>query len=126
MPLNRRNTRLFTRILFAGQLQKIRLLKRNDDQQQGTVIPYILFGCRRGQITKTGETYVGNMTSDNRVTWHIPRYELDRVGINYLNPTDRIEDIEYKTGTWQPESTTGITEKLWGNEVDIDTLKVSN
>lgn len=45
MPLRKNNTRTFHRTLYAGELQTITLLKRGDDQQEGTVRKVILFDC---------------------------------------------------------------------------------
>lgn len=121
MPLNKRNTRSFTRRVYGGKLESVILYKRNDDQQQGTVTTYKLFRCRVGKITKSGETIQNEMTSNHRARWHIPLSELRRVGIAYLNPADRIKQI--KSGRiWQPESTTLIEQKLFENEVDVDCL----
>ena len=72
-------------------------------------------------VFKTGETILGDMLADHHCVWHIPRTELDRVGIRYLNPLDRIEQLEdgaarEKGWTWQVESdTAGYTLKLFGN-----------
>ena len=123
MPMNRMNTRTFHRFLYAGMLETITLLKRNDNQQQGTVTSYIVHQCRRGQIFKTGETLAGDMISDHRTTWHFPRTELDRIGINYLNPADRI--VDGKGRYWQPESTTEIRIKLFENHLCVDCLRVA-
>lgn len=122
MPLNKKNQRGFHRTLYAGQLQKITLLKRGDDLQQGTVTAHVLFNCRRRMISKTGQTIAGDISSAHSVTWVIPRQELDRVGVNYLNATDRIVD-PVEGGTWQPESTTGLLIKLFGNIVNVDCLR---
>lgn len=124
MPLNKRNTRVFHRTLFSGQLEKIKLLKRDDDQRQGIVTEYILFQCRKGKYRKSGQTLDGEMNSSHAVTWHIPRSELDRLGIAYLNPLDRIVELEgqFKDRIWQPESTTGIDVKLFEVHVDVDCL----
>jgi hypothetical protein len=122
MPLRRGNTRTFHRTLFGGILETITLMKRGDDQQQGTVVSYVLFQCRRGLITKTGETLAGDMVSSHRTIWHIPRIELDRIGISYLNPLDQIVDSQGRT--WQPESTTEIVDKLFENHLDVQCLRV--
>lgn len=122
MPLNPKNTRTFTRRLYGTILERVELLKRDDNQRQGTVRSLILFSCRRGQITKTGETIQADMNANHSTTWHIPLRELNRVGVAYLNPLDRIID---KNGFWwQPEGTTNITQKLMLNEVDVDCLRV--
>lgn len=126
MPLRRNNTRRFTRKTYAGITEKIRIHKRGDNQQQGTVTPYVLYRCRRSLITKTGETIQGDMVSDHETDWHIPRTELERVGINYLNPLDRIEQLQgrEKGQWWQPEATTKITVKMFANEIDLHCLRV--
>lgn len=128
MPLRRNNTRRFTRKTYAGITEKVRIHKRNDDQQQGTVTTYILFRVRRSQIEKTGETIQGDMVSDHTTVWHIPRTELERVGINYLNPLDRIEQlVGREAGSWwQPEATTIIDVKMFGNEICLACLRVDS
>ncbi len=123
MPLNKRNTRTVHRTCFAGITETVTLLKRNDDQQQGTVRSIKLFRCRKGQIAKTGESILGDMAASHTATWHIPRSQLDLVGVAYLNSLDRIVDKQGRT--WQPESTTGIDVKLFENEVDLACLLVS-
>ncbi len=125
MPLNRNNTRVFQRTLYAGQMLTVQLLKRNDDQQEGTVTAFTVFDCRHGPMYRTGEPIQGDEGSDHRTTWHIPVIELRRVGVAYLNPADRIVDTEdgFKR-YWQPESTTIIQLKLWGNFVDVDCLRI--
>ena len=122
MPLRANLCRGFHRTLFGGVLETVTLLKRDDNQRQGTVTSYLVFQCRKSLIVKTGETLQGDMTSDHRTTWHLPKSELDRVGINHLNPLDRIVDSD--GDYWQPESTTQITEKLWKQQITIDCLKV--
>jgi len=103
-------------------LESITLLKRSDDQQEGTVTSYKLFQCRRGRITKTGEPISHDMTSDHRASWHIPRVELDRVGVNYINAADRI--VDYRGRYWQPESTTPIEIKIFENQLTIPCLRI--
>ena len=126
MPLRRNNTRGFTRLTFAGQLERIRIHKRGDDQQQGTVTTFILYQCRRSFITKGGETLQADMVTDHSCVWHIPRRELDRVGIQYLNPLDRIEQLVGRESGWwwQPEATTNIEVKIFSNELDLFCLRV--
>ena len=120
MTLNRHNTRTFHRRLYSGQLQSITLLKRNDDQQQGIVTSFILYQCRRSSLHKTGESIQGDMSAGDSTYWHIPRTELDRVGINYLNPLDRIVDPTPKTGgIWMPQANTHIDVKLFGTHITI-------
>lgn len=122
MPMNKKNTRTFHRLLYVGMLETVTLLKRDDNQRQGTVTSYTLHQCRQGQITKTGQTIQGDMISDHRVTWHIPAIEMDRIGVAYLNPLDRIVDGQGRH--WQPESTTSITIKLFQNHFCVDCLRV--
>ena len=122
MPLRRNNTRGFHRTLYAGMLESIRLLKRGDNQQQGTVVAYILYECRRSSVHKTGQTLDGPQNVGSVTVWHIPRTELERVGINYINPTDRIEQLDEpeKGYVWQPEAPEMIDVKLFANMVRIE------
>ena len=122
MPLRHGNTRTFHRTLFGGFLETITLLKRKDDQQQGTVTSYTLFQCRRGLIIKTGEPLAGDMSSDHRTVWHLPRIELDRIGVPYISAADRIVDSQGRV--WQPESTTQIEDKLFENQLAIQCLRI--
>ncbi len=129
MPLSRNNQRNFQRKLFAGWLETVRILKRNDNQQMGTVRAVIVFNARRSIMTKTGQTIQHEMSSNHRCVWHIPKSELLRVGIFYINNLDRIEqlgngDPNEKGFFWQPESTENIEVKLGGNEVDLSCLRV--
>lgn len=125
MPLNRINQRSFHRRLYAGMLESIKILKRGPNQQGGTITTYILHECRRSQIRRTGEIRDGEQTMDHTTTWHIPVTELDRVGLTYLAAADRIvqlgtlNPIEVNW-TWEPESDTTITTKLWGIHFCID------
>ncbi|SRR5260370_1143965 len=122
MVLNKRTTRAFHRRLYASEMETITLLKRNDDQLAGTVVAYVLFDCRRGQITKMGEPIQGEMSVDHRATWHIPRIELDRVGVNYINALDRIVDNQGRY--WQPEADQLVLVKLFENRLTIDMVRV--
>ncbi len=129
MPLSRENTKNFQCKLFVGWLETIQLLKRNDDQQQGTVRAVSVFNCRRSIMTKTGQTIQHEMSSNHRCVWHIPKSELLRVGILYINNLDRIVqlgkgDPNEKGFVWQPESTENIEVKLGGNEIDLNCLRV--
>ena len=123
MPLNKANTRTFQRKLYAGQLQTITLLKRNNDQQEGTVVAHLIFDCRRGIINKTGQPIQKSMTSNHIATWHIPVSELERVGIKYINVLDRIVDEE--NDYWQPEADTYIDVKLFKNWTNIHCERVN-
>ena len=122
MPLRKNNTGTFHRTLYGGQLEKITLLKRGDDQRQGTVTSLVIYQCRRSRIHKTSEPIQADMTASHRTTWHIPRVELTRVGVNYLNSLDRIVDGENRY--WQPEATTMISVNLFENHYDVDCVRV--
>lgn len=123
MPLNKRNIgRSITRTVYAGLVETVTLLKRNDGQQAGIVTAYTLFRCRKSMVARTGEILQGEMTSSDSTIWHIPKMELDRIGIKYLSALDRIVDSEQNY--WQPEGTTTITQKLLGQEIDLACLKV--
>ncbi len=127
--MNPKNTRNVRRTVFAGMLETVTLLKRGDDQRQGVVRAIKLFQCRRSMIHKTGETLQGDMLVSHRCVWHIPRQELKRVGVAYLNPLDRIIQtrplVAVETGWyWQPEATTMIDEKLFNNEIDLHCVRI--
>ena len=133
MPLRKENTRFFHRTLFGPGVSKtVTLLKRNDDQQAGTVTSYKLFYCLHHATTKTGEPIQGDMSSDHSCTWLIPQAELNRVGVSYINAADRI--VEYADDYvfdktlpqkwWQPESTTKISNDLFRNYIKVDCLRI--
>jgi hypothetical protein len=124
VPLNKNNTRTFHRTLYAGQLETVTLLKRDDDQRQGVVRSVKLFECRWSAIAKTGETYDGDMVSDHRRQLHIPRIIMDRAGVNYINPADRFVDKEGRT--WCPESTEVIDIKLFENHICVMCQRLKN
>lgn len=127
MPLGRHNTRTFHRTLYGpGINERVRLLKRQDNQRQGTVTAYVLYDCWLDRETKNQETIQGEMSANHRATWHIPFVELERNGIHHLNPLDRIERIEGPNAgqVWEPESTTDITEILLNNHINVDCLRV--
>lgn len=122
MPINRQNQRHMMRGLYAGQLEDVTLLKRGDDQQQGTVRSAKLFGVRWSKIYKAGQTIQNDMISDHRRQLHVPAAELERVGVSHLNPLDRFVDQSGRY--WQPESTTTITVKLLETHVCVQCLRV--
>jgi hypothetical protein len=127
MPLRKINQRTFYKRLYSGQLKTITLLKRNVDLQQGTVTTYTMYGVRRSRITKTGETIQADMTSNHRTVWHIPRTEMDRLGLTDINALDRIvEQSIYPTETrwWQPESTVTIDIKLFEDMITIACVRI--
>lgn len=122
MPLRENNTTVFHRCTYAGELEKITLLKRENDQRQGIVRSVILFQCRRSMIFKQGESIQNAMMVDHRCVWHLPKNMMKRAGVQYINSLDRI--VDRKNRYWQPESTTLITEKLFGNHFCIACLRV--
>ncbi len=133
MGLTAHNTHVFHRPLFGGQLVSVIILKREDDQKEGTVRSIRVFQCRRSALYRTGEPIQGEMGVDHRTVWHIPKVEMKRVGINYFNPVDRIvEDRDQFNQPlhpsawhwWQPEAPTMITTKLFNNMVNIDCLRI--
>lgn len=112
MVINNINQRHVNRRMYTGTgaLVSVTLLKRGDDQRQGTVTSYTLHECRASAVHKSGNPIQGPMAAHSRVVWHIPMVELERVGVNYLNALDRIVDPTGKY--WQPEATNEITFKL--------------
>jgi len=119
MPLTRYNTRTFQRTLYGpGILETVTLYKRDDDQRSGTVRSVTLFDVRFAREFKSGEPLLGDMASDHYCELHVPRVELERAGVNYVNALDRFK--RNRDGSvWQPESTTVITVKLMRNHVCI-------
>ena len=104
-------------------MQQITFYKRRDDQAEGQFFgTYTLYDCRRSMIHKAGEPIAGEMMSYHRTTWHIPKIEVTRVGLEYINPVDTIYDpIEQKW--WRPESPQTITEKQWGTWIVVDCVR---
>ena len=121
MVLKRSTTRTFHRRLYAGELEKITLLKRDPGQRSGVRRAITLFQCRRSRVSKSGQDLQGDMTSNHRTVWHIPRVELDRVGVAYLSNLDQIVQTipQERNWTWQPESDVPIDVKLFGNMVSV-------
>lgn len=122
MPMSRRNSQVFHRTLYAGQLEKITLLKRGDDQNEGQVVAYILFQCRRGNLAKQGEALQGEMAVSHSTQWVIPNTELRRVGVNYIDVLDRI--VDQFNMWWQPESANSIVLSQFDNFTIIETVRV--
>jgi len=120
--IDKSKQRVFHRTLYAAQLQTVTLLKRDDDQRQGTVRSIILYETWRSSIYKTGEPLQHDMVSDHRTVWHLARVELDRIGVAYISPIDRIVDDQQRY--WQPESTTNIDIKLFELHVHFSALRV--
>lgn len=133
MVLRKANTRTQYRRLWAGKSKKVTLLKRDNDQRQGTVRAVTLFDClpAAAGATKTGEAFQGDMSSNMSMTWNIPVEELKRAGVEYLNALDRIVETTDDGGAvlehpryWQPEGTTSITVTMLENLVRVDCLRV--
>ncbi len=123
--ITKRTSRGFHRTLFAPMLQKITLLKRGNDQRQGTVVSYTLYQVWQSRMSASGETLQGEMDSDHATVWHIPRTQLDRIGVKFLNNLDRIVARGITTGilrTWQPEGDSPIEVKLFETHVDLPCL----
>lgn len=118
MPLNKRNTRGFHRTLYAGNLEEVRLLKRNPNFDASVVTAYQLYECWWSRITKQGEQHDNDTMSNHRRTLHIPKSELDRVGVAYINPLDRFVDEQGRY--WQNEGDEPIEIKLWENHIDVN------
>ncbi len=117
MPLNKRTTRVFHRNLYATELVKVTCLKRNDDQQQGTVRSVVLYQCRFSKILKHGQAIQGEMASDHWSWLHIPDIQMQRAGIQYFNVLDRFVDQQGRT--WNPESGDTIRSQLFENQICI-------
>lgn len=130
MVLRKSNTRHFYRVLYGGELKSILILKRDDDQREGVVRAVKIFNCRRGQIHKTGEQIVGDMTSNHTTEWQIPVAELNRAGIAYLNSLDTIVESTDDARNpitpryWRTESTTMIDVRLFENWVTFHCLRI--
>lgn len=122
MPLKRRNQHVFHRKLYAGQLERITLLKRGDDQQEGTVVAYTLYQCRRGNITKSGEAIYLDVPAFDYIQWLIPCVELRRIGVNYLNVLDRI--VDQFGAFYQAESPETMTLAIFDNYYVVPSRRV--
>lgn len=103
-------------------MEPITLLKRGNDQQEGTVVALQLYQCRRNNLEKSGEAIQLDMSSHHSTRWIIPCTELRRVGVNYINVLDRIVDVFGMW--WQPESGTSIVLSQFDNYTLIDCLRV--
>ncbi len=117
--LNRlQGTRRFHRRLYATELMTITLLKRGDDQDEGSVTSYQLFMVRRSITDKSGQALQNDMSSRHHATFAIPKEELDRVGVDFLNVLDDIIDAD--GWAWRPESPQTISNKLFQNRVNVE------
>lgn len=122
MPMNRSNSQVFHRFLYSGEMETVTILKRNDDQQEGTVTAFVIFECRRGNTSKTGEALQGEMATSHHCQWLIPCIQLRAVGINYLNVLDRIVD-KYQQW-WQPESPQTTTLSQFDNYYIVECVRI--
>lgn len=122
MPLNRRNTQVYHRRLYAGQLETVTIYKRGDDLKEGTVTAYQIFQARRGNIHKGGQPIQGDLAVIHTVQWLLPCVELRRVGINYSNVIDRI--VDKFNMWWQPESPQDITLAIFDNYYIINCVRI--
>lgn len=130
MPIDIYNTKYFHRRLYngTGMLKTVTLLKRNDDQLEGTVTSYTLFEVRRGLIYKSDEPILHDMSASYRTTFHIPRISLNCAGVAYINALDRIverSDPGSVDRVWIVESTTTLTGKLFENHLCVEVLLFS-
>lgn len=105
-----------------GILEPITLLIRNDDQQEGTITKYTIFNARRSTIQKRGQAIFGEMSSDNRTTWHIPRVELQANGIKWTNVLTQIIDTSNRW--WEPESGDTILHKVESMHLCIPCVRI--
>ncbi len=120
-------TRDFHLRLYAGMLQSVTILKRDNDQLEGTVRAATVNNCRQSMVFKDGEPIRGDMTSNHRCVWHLWKIDLDAAGVNFINAADRIVNLNAPFGVpgyWQPESTTEIIVKLFGNHICVSCLRI--
>ena len=78
-------------------------------------------------VFKDGEPIRGDMTASHRCVWHLWKIDLDAAGINFINAADRIVNLNAPFGVpgyWQPESTTEIIVKLFGNHLCVSCLRI--
>ena len=122
MPLNKNTVRTFNRRLYAGILEKVTLYKRDPLLNSGTVTKYCLFDCRFSQSQKSGEQIEGSMGAKEFRVIHIPRIEMDRVGITFFNAGDTFEDVEGRQ--WRTLAPETITTKLFQQHVCVETERV--
>lgn len=122
--LRRKNSRNAHRWATGGRQESVQLLKRDDDQRQGTVTRYVLFQCRwKARMSKTGETIYKDVLVDNNRLLYVPVVELNRVGVAYINPADRFIDTQGRY--WQPESDTTIEIKLLETHLEINCTRIN-
>ena len=122
MPLRKNNTRSTIRMLYAGMLETVTLLKRDNDLREGTVRAITLFDCLRMAITKSGEPIQGELPVLSTTVWLIPSSELARNGVPYINVLDRL--VDQWNRFWQPESGQSISNNLYENIVRIVCVRI--
>lgn len=122
--LRRKNSRNAHRWVTGGRQESVQLLKRDDDQRQGTVTRHVLFQCRwKARMSKTGELIYKDVLVQNDRVLYVPIVELNRVGVAYINPADRFIDIQGRY--WQPESDTKIEIKLLETHLEINCVRIN-
>lgn len=123
MPMNPNNTKDFYYKFMGDLLETVTLYKRGDDQLQGQVTQLKLFRCRWSKIQKSGQTVDGDVLNEHFRMLHIPRTQLDRVRVLYLNPLDTFVDKEGRW--WRPEAPDIITVKMFENQIDLATQRIT-
>jgi hypothetical protein len=121
MGIRANNTNGFFRRLYAGETEKVCLMKREPDQRAGVFRTVTLYGVRWDEISKTGEPLQISMTSSHRRALHIPREAMKFAHVEFISALDRFRDKEGRL--WQPESTTPIMEKLFENMIVVYCLR---
>lgn len=122
MPMDPSNVRTFHRALYGKILESVTLRKRGDDSMESVFTDHRLYECRWSRIFKQGEPIQKDMSSDHRRVLHIPRIQLDRVGVHYINAIDIFIDKDGRW--WQPESTTLIEVKLMEQHICVACLRI--
>ena len=125
MAIDEHTSKFFHRRLYSGKgmLQTTTCLKRDDDQQEGTVRAVKLFQTRWSILSKSGEPIHGDWAVGSSRTLHVPRISMERAGIAYFNAADRFVDRDGRV--WEPESTTSVVVKLLECHVCIQCKRLS-
>jgi hypothetical protein len=124
MPLRANNTQNYHRCLYAGRMEPLKILKREDDLRESVITARIVYACWRSRYTRTKEPISHDVTAEHTTDWHIALSELQRVGINFLSSLDKLVQIEPQNlqelgWEWQPESDTNIDASVFGNTLKI-------
>lgn len=124
MPIDKYNTRTFYKYLYdgVGMLETVTILKRGDDQQEGTVTAIRVFRCRHRNIAKSGEPLYGEVPVSETTTWHLPSEQLRFAGITHINAADRIVDKNNRY--WAPLADNHIQMNTFENHVMVDCQRV--